>query len=135
MAHQPWNIDCVQIGGLCPTGYAFIHIQEELRSGGVGLLFKESLGIQCKNSEWNTSFQSFEISFGGFKSPKMIRLLSIYHLPSSVPFSTFYREFYLLLDQMASTSVSFLSSLILIYTLTVRFQNYLHICLLLKNET
>ena len=72
-----------QIDGLCPTGYAFVHIPGELRGGGVGLLFKESLGIQCKNSEWNTSFQSFEFLYGGFKSSKMIRMLIIYRHPSS----------------------------------------------------
>lgn len=72
---------------MCPTGYAFVHIPGELlRGGGFGLLFKESLGIQCKNSEWNTSFQSFEFLYGGFKSSKMNRDLS------------------LLLDEMASAS-------------------------------
>ena len=40
---RPGNIDCVEIGDLCPTGYDFIHIPRESRGGGVALLLKESL--------------------------------------------------------------------------------------------
>ena len=86
---RPGNVDCVEIGDLCPTGYDFIHIPRELRGGGVGLLFKESLDVKCKNSEWNTSFQSFEFLDARFKSSKMIRMIIIYRPPSSVPLSTF----------------------------------------------
>ena len=101
---RPGNVDCVEIGDLCPTGYDFIHIPRELRGGGVGLLFKESLDVKCKNSEWNTSFQSFEFLDARFKSSKMIRMIIIYRPPSSVPLSTFYREFSLLLEEMATAS-------------------------------
>ena len=101
---RPGNIDCVEIGDLCPTGYDFIHIPRESRGGGVGLLFKESLDIKCKNSEWNFSFQSFEFLDVCFKSSKMIRMIIIYRPPSSVPLSTFYREFSLLLEDLATAS-------------------------------
>lgn len=50
------NIDCVEIGDLCFIGYDFIYILRESRGGGVGLFFKESLDIKCKNSEWNIFF-------------------------------------------------------------------------------
>ena len=32
---RPGNIDCVESGDLCPTGYDFIHIPRESRGGGV----------------------------------------------------------------------------------------------------
>ena len=101
---RPGNIDCVEIGDLCPTGYDFIHIPRESRGGCVGLLFKESMDIKCKNSEWNTSFQSFEFLDVRFKSSKMIRMIIIYRPPSSVPLSTFYHEFSLLLEELATAS-------------------------------
>ena len=101
---QYYYIDCVEIGDLCPTGYDFIHIPRESRGGGVGLLFKERLDVKCKNSEWNTSFQSFEFLDARFKSSKMIRMIIIYRPPSFVPLSTFYREFSLLLEEIATAS-------------------------------
>ena len=88
---RPGNIDCVEIGDLCPTGYDFIHIPRESRGGDVGLLFKESLDFKCKNREWHTSFQSFEFLDARFKSSKMIRIIMIHRPPSFVPLSTFYR--------------------------------------------
>ena len=62
------------------------------------------MDIKCKNSEWNTSFQSFEFLDVRFKSSKMIRMIIIYRPPSSVPLSTFYREFSLLLEELATAS-------------------------------
>ena len=101
---RPGNFDCVEIGDLSPTGYDLILVSRESRGGGVGLLFKESLYIICKNSEWNTSFQSFEFLDARFKSSKMIRIIIIYRPLSSVPLPTFHREFSLLLEKMATAS-------------------------------
>ena len=101
---------------LCPTGYDFIHIPQESRGGGVGLLFKESLDIKCKNSEWDTSFQSFEFLDACFKNSNIIKMIIVYRPLSSAPLSTFYREFSLLLEEMATAS---LLSMIVIYTWTL----------------
>lgn len=68
------------------------------------MLFKKRLDIKCKNSEWNTSFQSFKFLDARFKSSKMIRMIIIYRPPLSVPLSTFHREFSLLLEEMATAS-------------------------------
>ena len=80
------NIDSVEAGNLCPTGYDFVHIPRESRGGGfVGLLCKECLDVQCNNSVWNSSFRSFEFLDVRCKSSKMIRLIVIYRPPSSSP--------------------------------------------------
>lgn len=80
------NIDSVEIGNLCPTGYDFVQIPRESRGGGFsGLLFKECLDVQCNNSVWNSFFRSFEFLDVRFKSSKKIRLIAIYRPPSSSP--------------------------------------------------
>ena len=43
---RPGNIDEVDIGTLCPSGYGFLHVPRSYSNGGgVGLLFKEALHV------------------------------------------------------------------------------------------
>ena len=43
---RPGNIDEVDIGTLCPTGYRFFHVARSYSlGGGVGLLFKETINV------------------------------------------------------------------------------------------
>ena len=43
---RPGNMDEVDIGTLCPTGYRFFHVPRSYSfGGGVGLLFKETINV------------------------------------------------------------------------------------------
>ena len=52
------NIDEVNIGTLCPSGYRFFHVPRSYSlGGGVGLLFKETINV---NSHITDTFESFD---------------------------------------------------------------------------
>ena len=55
---RPGNIDDIDVGPLCPTGYRFLHVpRSQGRGGGVGVLFKDSLDV---NTSVTDSFETFE---------------------------------------------------------------------------
>lgn len=96
---QPGNIDEVDIGTLCPTGYWFFHVPRSYSLGGkVGLLFKETINV---NSQITDTFESFEYMDACLCCLQGIRILVIYHPPGHSSYDLFYEEFSKLIEQTA----------------------------------
>ena len=99
---RPGNIDDIEIGILCPTGYRFLHVPRgHSRGGGVGLLFKDTLRI---NSHVTDTFQTFEFMDIHFRSLEFIRFLLIYRPPDNTSITLFLEEFSRLLEQVLAES-------------------------------
>lgn len=56
---RPGNIDDIDVGTLCPTGYRLLHVprSQGRGGGGVGVLFKDTLDV---NTSVTDSFETFE---------------------------------------------------------------------------
>jgi len=95
---RPDNVDDVEIGILCPTGYRFYHVPRcHSKGGGVGVLFKDCLNI---NTILIERFQSFEIMDVRLRSLRAIRILIIYRPPDTTACSLFFEEFSRLLEEV-----------------------------------
>ena len=98
---RPGNIDEVDIGTLCPTGYRFFHVPRSYSlGGGVGLLFKETINV---NSQITDTFESFEYMDARPRCLQGIRILVIYRPPGRSSYDLFYEEFSKLIEQTAVT--------------------------------
>ena len=96
---RPGNIDEVDIGTLCPTGYRFFHVPRSYSlGGGVGSLLKETINV---NSQITDTFESFEYMDARLHCLKGIRILVIYHPPGHSSYDLFYEEFSKLIEQTA----------------------------------
>ena len=96
---RPGNIDEVDIGTLCPTGYRFFHVPRSYSlGGGVGLLLKETINV---NSQITDTFESFEYMDARLHCLEGIRILVIYHPPGHSSYDLFYEEFSKLIEQTA----------------------------------
>ena len=94
---RPGNIDEVDIGTLCPSGYRFLHVPRSYSNGsGVGLLLKDAIDV---NNQIIDNFESFEYMDARFRSLQSIRILVIYPPPGHSSYDLFYEEFSKLIEQ------------------------------------
>ena len=94
---RPHNMDDVEIGTLCPTGYRFLHVprKQGRGRGGVGILFKDVLNI---NTSLTVDYDTFEIMDVRLRSLYSVRILVIYRPPDNSSFNRFFEEFSQLLE-------------------------------------
>jgi len=93
---------------LCPTGYDCCHVPRGSKGGGVALLYKKGLRIK-KNTSIKNKFKSFEFAdLTLLHSSTSLRTVIVYRPPPSnnnkSTVSTFFDEFPILLENLATTS-------------------------------